>query len=88
MSTDDAARAARLERLTVDIDTRIADLWALAWSGVLARTLDDEEVAGAVGAMVRAAYGLGYRDALQEDKEGRRDELARANGYATERTYG
>lgn len=73
----------RLERLSVDIDTRLSDVWEIVWSpgSVLLPVLEDERVNNSFGTLLRAAYAAGYRDALHEDSVGRRDELARANGY-------
>lgn len=75
----------RTERLKVDVDTRLTAVWALVWESRLWNALcEDERLTEQVGAALRAAYCLGYRDALREDSEGRRGELARANGYAKE----
>lgn len=76
-------KAERLQALEVDVDTRLADLWAMAWDEdtKIADALEDEDVARAVGHMVRAAYGRGYCDALEEERQGRRGELATAHGY-------
>lgn len=76
----------RFDRLSVDVDTRLADIWAMAWDretliGVL---MDDNPLlAESVGKLMRAAYGAGYCHALQEDHEGRRGELGRTHGYKT-----
>jgi len=59
------------ERLTIDIDCRIAGLWAEADR---VETWDIETVA----AFMRAAYGMGYTQALGEDVRGR---LFREHGY-------
>ncbi len=73
-------RAERFERLQVDVDTRLAEVWAITWDVL---SLDDAS-APVVGALLRAAYGVGYRDATKEFDEGRAGELARANGYTKE----
>lgn len=75
--TDD--RTLRRQRLEVDVDTRLARVWR-HYEPLLDR-MDDEERT-AFGAALRASYAEGYTDALREDNEGRRCELARANGYA------
>jgi hypothetical protein len=70
--------------LEVDVDVRLAALWALVWERdtALAQAMDeDQDLADAVGSALRAAYGRGYCDALQEEREGRRAELATAHGY-------
>lgn len=71
---------ARFKRLQVDVDTRLADVWALAWDVLNL----NEENRDLVGALLRAAYAQGYRDANHEFDEGRAGELARANGYIKE----
>ena len=77
-------RNERQTRLDIDVDTRLAELWALALDRdtvIGAAMAINADVAHSVGLLLRAAYGLGYCDALKEDREGRRAELARANGY-------
>jgi hypothetical protein len=76
-------RRERLARLSIDVDTRLTDIWRASWQpgGVLLPVLEDEVLREAFGAAVRAAYAYGYRDALDDDARGRRGELARANGY-------
>jgi hypothetical protein len=77
-------RNERQTRLDIDVDTRLAELWALALDRetvIGAAMAVDLDMAHSIGLLLRAAYGLGYCDALQEDREGRRGELARANGY-------
>jgi hypothetical protein len=71
------------EGLAVDVDTRISELWLMAWepATVVATLMEDADFAAAIGALMRAAYGKGYCDALREDAEGRRGELGRAHGY-------
>ena len=61
----------RIDRLELDIDCRIASLWAEAEH---VETWDIETVA----AFMRAAYGMGYTQALAEDVRGR---LCREHGY-------
>jgi hypothetical protein len=64
-------RPSRIELLELDIDLRLADLWAEA-CGVSEWNLDT------VAAFLRAAYGKGYCDALTEDAPG---SLCRDHGY-------
>jgi hypothetical protein len=80
----DEERAERFTRLQIDIDTRIADIWALAWHprSALRPIMDDDAQRDAFGVFLRTAYARAYCDALEEDSRGRRDELSRANGYA------
>ncbi len=64
-------RPSRIELLELDIDVRLADLWAEA--------LDvDEWGLDVVSALMRASYGKGYCDALTEDEPG---SLCRDHGY-------
>ena len=56
-------RPSRIELLELDIDLRLADLWAEA-------TEVDEWSIEVVAALMRAAYGKGYCDALIEDEPG------------------
>lgn len=78
--------AERRQRLQVDIDTRLAKAWEVIWAeGSVLRPILREECSterDAFAAVLRYAYSKGYSDALAEDAAGRRDELARANGYA------
>jgi len=64
-------RPSRIELLELDIDVRLADLWAEA-SDVGEWNLE------VVAAFMRAAYGKGYCDALTEDDPG---SLCRDHGY-------
>jgi hypothetical protein len=66
-----ARRPSRIELLELDIDVRLADLWAEA-SDVEEWNLE------VVAAFMRAAYGKGYCDALTEDDPGM---LCREHGY-------
>ncbi len=66
-----AKRPTRIELLELDIDVRLADLWAEA-SDVEEWSLD------VVAAFMRAAYGKGYCDALTEDAPG---SLCEEHGY-------
>ena len=68
----------RIDRLELDIDCRIASLWAEAEH---IETWDIETVA----AFMRAAYGMGYTDALGEDVRGR---LCREHNYAVPKRRG
>lgn len=64
-------RPSRIELLELDIDLRLTDLWVEA-SEV------DEWGIEVVAALMRAAYGKGYCDALTEDEPG---SLCRDHGY-------
>jgi hypothetical protein len=61
----------RIELLELDIDVRLADLWSEALAV-------DEWSLDVVAALMRAAYGKGYCDALIEDEPG---SLCRDHGY-------
>jgi hypothetical protein len=65
------SRPSRIELLELDIDLRLADLWSEALA-VEDWSLD------VVAALMRAAYGKGYCDALTEDLPG---SLCRDHGY-------
>lgn len=77
-----------LGRLSVDIDTRLTAVWLAALDPdlPLADALDagGSLLRDVVGASLRAAYGQGYIDALQEDRAGRRAVLLSTHGYAPE----
>ena len=64
-------RPSRIELLELDIDLRLTDLW------VEASDLDNWNLE-VVAALMRAAYGKGYCDALTEDEPG---SLCRDHGY-------
>jgi hypothetical protein len=64
-------RPSRIELLELDIDVRLADLWAEACEV-------DEWNLEVMSAFMRAAYGKGYCDALTEDDQG---SLCRDHGY-------
>ncbi len=66
-----AARPSRLDLLELDIDVRLADLWGEALAV-------DEWSIDVVAALMRAAYGKGYCDALTEERPG---SLCRDHGY-------
>src|SRR5215210_883252 len=66
-----AKRPSRIELLELDIDVRLADLWAEACDV-------DEWGLEVVAAFMRAAYGKGYCDALTEDDPGT---LCHDHGY-------
>lgn len=74
-------------RLAFDIDLRLAFHWA-SWLGpgtpLAEAVAGGDSVRDMVGAVVRAAYGQGYCDALREDKAGRRADLHRTHGYKPE----
>jgi hypothetical protein len=65
-------RPSRIDLLELDIDVRLVDLWAEALSV-------DEWSIEVVAALMRAAYGKGYCDALTEEQPGT---LCRDHGYA------
>lgn len=75
-----------IERLALDIDLRLAFVWIEALDGTeLDRLIGgDGQLRAEFGALVRAAYGRGYIDALREDREDRRAELHRTHGYRPE----
>jgi hypothetical protein len=77
------SREERLQGLQVDVDTRIAELWTILWDdrAVLASVMQDDTERDSLGALLRAAYSMGYMDALKEDALGFRGELAKAHGY-------
>jgi hypothetical protein len=66
-----AKRPSRIELLELDIDLRLADLWGEA-------VAVDEWSLDVVAALMRAAYGKGYCDALTEADPG---SLCRDHGY-------
>lgn len=80
------SNAERVQRMELDVDTRLAKVWRIVWGGsrLGAAINDDETALHQFGSCIRAAYGLGYGDALREDAEGKRGELGRANGYERE----
>ena len=61
----------RIDLLELDIDLRLADLWVEAAEV-------EEWSLEVVAALMRAAYGKGYCDALTEDEPG---SLCRDHGY-------
>jgi len=66
--------AERIERLCLDIDLRLGELWHQAFA------VDDLDgwSLEAIGDFMRCAYGLGYTDALTEAVPAR---LFRDHGY-------
>lgn len=74
----------RIAELSIAVDLRLTELWALICEGgsVLAEVLAEDAAREAFASCLRTAYAQGYNDALLEDQEGRRGELARAFGYA------
>jgi hypothetical protein len=66
-----AKRPTRIELLELDIDLRLADLWGEA-------VAVEEWGLDVVAALMRAAYGKGYCDALTEADPG---SLCRDHGY-------
>ncbi len=64
-------RPSRIELLELDIDLRLTDLWSEAAEV-------DEWSLEVVAALMRAAYGKGYCDALTEEEPGA---LCRDHGY-------
>lgn len=73
----------RAERLAVDIDTRLSELWAIVWADEhpLSAVLANEDTRDSFAAALRAAYGQGYTDSLREVRAGRPGALATDNGY-------
>lgn len=63
----------RIDRLALDVDTRLVSLWAL----LTERGLGEVELKIAAEFM-RSAYAKGYDDALREPHRG---QLYRENGY-------
>ena len=61
----------RAELLELDVDLRISSLWQNA------ENIEEWDIE-TIGAFMRAAYGLGYSDALREELPGT---LFRDNGY-------
>ena len=66
-----AKRPSRLDLLELDIDLRLTDLWREA-SEISEWSLE------VIAAVMRAAYGKGYCDALTEDSPG---SLCEEHGY-------
>lgn len=76
-------KAQRVQALTIDIDTRLSELWATAWEPD--SPLEDllrasEDAPTLFGHFLRAAYGRGYCDRSRE--LGESGELHRAHGYS------
>ena len=65
----------RLDRLALDIDLRLREVWEFAFDIQFDHDTFD---LGSVGVLIRAAYGKGYMDALQEPVEA---SLCRDHGY-------
>lgn len=75
--------AERLLELQADVDVRLAGLWGLLWRDeALDELMADDDARAVLGASLRTAYALGYREALEEDSDGRRGQLHEAHGYA------
>jgi hypothetical protein len=66
-----ATKPSREQLLSLDIDLRLTDLWLSIWE------IEDWDF-DIVGAVVRMAYGCGYRDALTDDPPGK---LYRDHGF-------
>ncbi len=64
------------ETLSLDIDLRVSELWRHI------EELVSEEQYEPVMALIRAAYGIGYVDALREVDEGARGRLCLEHGFA------
>ncbi len=60
--------------LAVDVDTRIADVWALVWASTFYQSLE-EHLQQDVARIIRGTYLMGYRDALLEVEAGTPGEL-------------
>ena len=63
----------RIERLELDVDTRLLSLWELVDA-----IEDDAWTLELASQFMRAAYARGYNDALEEDIRGR---LHREHGF-------
>ena len=75
MNRRNRRRLENLQRLELDVDTRLLDLWAEV-------DLVEEWNLEVVGHFLRAAYGAGYTQALTEVERGK---LCRDHGYLTPR---
>jgi hypothetical protein len=64
----------KYELLNTDIDFRLSELWL---------QLDEIEdwTVEVLAAFLRAAYGRGYIDALEEERRGERGKLCRDNDF-------
>jgi hypothetical protein len=64
----------KFELLNLDLDFRLMELWV---------QLDEIEewTVEVIAAFLRAAYGRGYVDALEEEKRGQRGKLCRDNDF-------
>lgn len=58
--------AGAADRVAVEVDPRLADVWAFLYSAAL----EPGQVAENVGTFMRMAYLQGYRDALFEQERG------------------
>ena len=65
----------RLDRLALDIDLRLREVWEFAFDIKFDHGSFDME---SVGVLMRAAYGRGYMDGLEEPVEA---QLCRDHGY-------
>lgn len=72
----DEEKITRLNRLELDIDLRLRELW------IEAAEVTEWDITQ-VAAFFRAAYGVGYMDALREDTKDQRAKLCKDNGYST-----
>jgi hypothetical protein len=71
---DELDKLSKIEGLEFDIDIRMKDLWNEAFE---VEEWTDEVVA----TLMRAAYGIGYMDAIAEYDAGERAKLNRSHGY-------
>lgn len=76
-----STRTDRLRGLEADVDSRLIEVWRAVWACAFVYSAIGDEVRAVFGSAVRAAYAQGYHDALCEDAEGRRGQLARQHGY-------
>ena len=61
-------RPSRIDLLELDIDTRLPELWRELHSQTLAEEWPQEKLE-LIAAYMRAAYGKGYCDALEEPED-------------------
>lgn len=72
-----------IESLQAAIDVRLLDVYAKTDYFTLGHWGDfNDDQRNAILTVVRAAYGRGYIEALEEDKTGNRGALCRQFGYA------
>jgi hypothetical protein len=64
----------KAELLNTDIDFRLTELW-MQFNDI------EEWTTEVIAAFLRAAYGRGYVDALEEERRGERGKLCADNDY-------